>query len=887
MARQSLLSVLLDLNADGFEKGLQKAQRSMRRTAGSLQRSGAKLTRNVTAPLALIGATSFKVAADFGQSMAKVKAVSGATAGEFKRLKENALELGRSTRFSASQVAQLQLEFSKLGFTADEINKVTGATLNLAQATGSDLAQSAEVAGSTLRAFGLNASETQRVTDVMAASFSSSALDMDSFQDSMKFVAPVARKAGLSIEQTTAMLAALANNGIKGSTAGTSLRRILSTLGSTGGDVEEALAGLTKESLTLGGAQDEVGRNAQSSLLVLLDSMGVIGELSTAFDHAEGAASGMAATMDDTAEGAVKRMQSAVEGMQISIGSALAPTVLDIIKRIENLAAGFSSLSKTTQGFIVKVGLAAAAIGPFKSSLGALLGRISRSNKATKLLSKSLTLLKNPYTILIAAAAALTYNLLKQIGVLDRTANVQKRINKVSKTARKGYVEEAAKVSKLAEEYRLFKGDLDKRKRILEDLKAIHPGYFGDLDAEKTKYQDLKSAVSDYSAELRAQAIEKAFGEELLEIETEQLKKKEELRDAELALASATEFASRARGSLAKEGFDQEAIAATQVQNATNEVNRLTREQTNLQKAKEAVLAKIKRAEEELAALRSGGSSGGNTEDPVTPTASAIVVPVNFEVDSDATSKILDQLSKDLNDVASQMTLDGDTFEHIDDLAAAYEKAALAAIKLGDVELAEQLRALSAEAMAAMPVGDLLGFLTKQSSDLGEQQQKLIPIAEQVGSAIANSMAGASDSQESFAATVANAAKSVIAARLAEATSTAITNAFQSAKATGPAAAIVGPILAGTAAAGVMALFNKIPSFAQGGMVTSGPTLAMIGDNRSGREAVVPFERMGEFVRSAIGPNLGASAVNVHGRIDGRDLILVQERGMRNQSRYR
>ena len=147
MARQSLLSVLLDLNAQGFENGLQKAQRSMRRTAGSMKRSGARLTKNVTAPLGLIAASSFKVAADFEQSMAKVKAVSGATASEFKALQDNARELGSSTRFAASEVSALQLEFSKLGFSADEIVKVTKGTLDLAQATGSDLASSAEVAG--------------------------------------------------------------------------------------------------------------------------------------------------------------------------------------------------------------------------------------------------------------------------------------------------------------------------------------------------------------------------------------------------------------------------------------------------------------------------------------------------------------------------------------------------------------------------------------------------------------------------------------------------------------------------------------------------------------------------------------------------------------------
>ena len=102
-----------------------------------------------------------------------------------------------------------------MGFTSDEINQVTESTLALAQAADADLARAAEVAGSTLRGFGLDASETQRVTDVMASSFGASALDMESFAESMKYVAPVANAAGISLEETTAMLASLSNSGIK------------------------------------------------------------------------------------------------------------------------------------------------------------------------------------------------------------------------------------------------------------------------------------------------------------------------------------------------------------------------------------------------------------------------------------------------------------------------------------------------------------------------------------------------------------------------------------------------------------------------------------------------------------------------------------------------
>ena len=121
------------------------------------------------------------------------------------------------------------------------------------------------------------------------------------------------------------MLAQLANNGIKGSSAGTALRRILSTVGATGGDVREKLANLSKEVITLGDAKDEVGRTAQSAFLVLKDGLPDVDNLTRAFNDSEGAAGGMAEIMDDTAEGAIKRMQSAVEGAQITIDQLWHP----------------------------------------------------------------------------------------------------------------------------------------------------------------------------------------------------------------------------------------------------------------------------------------------------------------------------------------------------------------------------------------------------------------------------------------------------------------------------------------------------------------------------------------------------------------------------------
>jgi len=401
MAKLGDLVVRIGANTQDFNAKLGTLKSQIRKDTKNIAAMGRNLSMSVTAPLALIGASSFRTAADFEQSMAKVKAVSGATADEFAKLESNAKELGRTTRFTASEVSELQLNFAKLGFTAEEITQVTGATLALAQATGSDLATSAEVAGSTLRAFGLSADETSRVTDVMAKSFSTSALDMDTFADSMKYVAPVAKAAGLSVEETTAMLASLSNAGIKGSQAGTSLRRIISELGAMGGDVAGSIKKLAGEGLNLADAKDEVGRSAQSALLVLANSTDQTAKLTTEFQNAKGAAQGMADIMDDTAEGAFKKMMSAIEGAQIEIGSKLAPGMIKLAGVVTDVAGKFSGMSEGGQMAIIALGGVASQVGPMLVALP----HFAQGLKMAKIAFASLntTMLANPFGAVAAA----------------------------------------------------------------------------------------------------------------------------------------------------------------------------------------------------------------------------------------------------------------------------------------------------------------------------------------------------------------------------------------------------------------------------------------------------------------------------------------------------
>lgn len=258
----------------------------------------------------------------FELAMAKVKSISGATGDEFRLLTQDAKRLGQITRFTASEVAGLQLEYAKIGFSTSEILNATEATVDLATATGESLARAAEVAGATLRGFGLDTIESKRVVDVMALSFSKSALNLERFAEAMKYVAPPAAALKIPIEQVTAQLSKLADAGIHGSMAGTALRMIYLKMAQTGLDASSAFEQLANNGMTLADANDEVGQRAQTALLILAKQRDEVSKLSEVYVNAAGSADKMAGIIENTTEGSLKSLSSAWEGFILSVGKS-------------------------------------------------------------------------------------------------------------------------------------------------------------------------------------------------------------------------------------------------------------------------------------------------------------------------------------------------------------------------------------------------------------------------------------------------------------------------------------------------------------------------------------------------------------------------------------
>ena len=357
-----------------MRKEMQKLDRQLKNvdaSAGQFQRSvgnygkalgGLKSLGSAVLPVAgitglvTVMGNAVKVFRDFEKANSGLKAVSGATDEEMRVLSDTARTLGSVTQFTASEVVGLQTEFAKLGFTVGDIENATKATLDLASASGTDLAESASVLGNTLGGFGLDAIETQRVVDIMAKSFSTSALDMEKFKESMKLIAPVAKAVGVSVEDTTAMLGTLANSGISGSSAGTALRGSFLQLKKAGLSLKEGLDLVNKSSDKTKTALDLVGKNASSAFLILANGTETTKELADGFREAEGSAQAMADVKLDNLAGDVTKLGSAWEGFILGIedgtGSLarFARSTIQFISylltQLEKLASGDEAIGK-------------------------------------------------------------------------------------------------------------------------------------------------------------------------------------------------------------------------------------------------------------------------------------------------------------------------------------------------------------------------------------------------------------------------------------------------------------------------------------------------------------------------------------------------------------
>lgn len=375
---------------DRLNTKYKKLTQSMRaQEAVKARRAGLRGQLFDAVALGAVIAAPVKIAVDFEQSIAKLGAITRADEKSLQSLETTARKLGETTLFTASQSAKAMTFLGMAGFKTNQIMAATPGMLNLAQAAGSDLAVTADIASNILSGFSLEAEQMGRVGDILSATFTSSNTTLQMLGDTLKYAAPVASATGASLEEVAAMAGLLGNVGIQGGMAGTALRAAflrlsappkmaadaIEQLGLSVKDTEGNLRSMPVLLKEIGMATQSIGTAEQAAIIKKLfgseaaagmtellkqAGSGALDDYIAQLQKAKGTANEMAQKMGDTTSGALKRLGSAMESMAISLGNVLLPTVAAGAGIFASFASGISSASQEYP-FLTKVVVGATA----------------------------------------------------------------------------------------------------------------------------------------------------------------------------------------------------------------------------------------------------------------------------------------------------------------------------------------------------------------------------------------------------------------------------------------------------------------------------------------------------------------------------------------------
>ncbi len=384
----------------------------LRRSLGEAQAELRSFSKSCTAMgremLAIGGAISLPFAlaeksfAGFDDRMRLVQAVTNSTGEAFESLTKTAQRLGRETSFTAQQVADAMVALGRMGFDRGEIEASISSVLNLSRATGTELAESADIAANSMRIFGLEASKMSQVSDILTATANGSAQTLTDLFEGLKMAGPQAAAAGESLDELCAALGVMANMGVKGSLAGTALRKayvqfadvkVQKTLREVGVEATDANGNLRKmaevmrdiavatKSLPtaerLAFMKDVFDVRGMMSGMSLTKDIGELDEFLAKLKDVSGQADATARAMDAGIGGSFRLFQSAVEGAMNATGEALNSTIKPMVERITAVINSFTKWIEANKGLVASIAVTAGSI----AALGAALltvGTVSR-----------------------------------------------------------------------------------------------------------------------------------------------------------------------------------------------------------------------------------------------------------------------------------------------------------------------------------------------------------------------------------------------------------------------------------------------------------------------------------------------------------------------------
>ena len=564
--------------AEGFGTSLLSLNKMKTVLAGVFVAIGAMITGQIVNGLQ----NAIYTIIEFEKRNSTLAAILGTTKQSIRDLTDEAKRLGAITIYTAAQVTELQIELAKLGFLKEDIKAMTPAVLNFATAVDTDLASAAALAGATLRIFNLDAEEAERALSTMAIGTTSSALNFEYLNNAMSTVGPVANSFGFTIEETTALLGALANSGFDASSAATATRNILLNLADSSGKLALALGGpvnnvddlvkglkkLNSEGIDLNKALELTDKRSVAAFNTFLNGTDTVLTLRDAVTGAEDAFNAMSKEMADNVKGSINILTSTIEGVLLKFYDAkgLLRDLIDLVTLMVEGVGGmidmfnkWGAVTYTVTAYLVSYygGLKIATMWHARFKAATLASVVAEKAHAVQLyISRAATLayaavqallhknttrctaalrlmrielLKNPYTALLAllvAAGVAIYQLAKKT---EQASAAMKAHQEVVKKVNEEYSSQEAKIKTLVAAINDENLSNYTRKQRLAELKELIPDYNAELNEEGRLINNNKEAIDQYLVSLEKQIKMKAYQEELEEL----YKKKRNLESQE------------------------------------------------------------------------------------------------------------------------------------------------------------------------------------------------------------------------------------------------------------------------------------------------------------------------------------------------------------------
>lgn len=564
--------------AEGFGGSLLSLNKIKTVLAGVFVTIGAMITGQIVGGLR----DAISTIIEFEKKNSTLAAILGTTKKSIKDLTDEARRLGATTSYTAAQVTELQIELAKLGFFKEDIKAMTPSVLKFAKAVDTDLASAATLAGATLRIFNLDAEDTERAVSTMTMGCNASALSFEYLNTAMSIVGPVANSFGFTIEETTALLGALANSGFDASSAATATRNILLNLADGSGKLALALGGpvdnledlvkglkkLNSEGIDLNKALDLTDKRSVAAFNTFLNGTDTVLNLRDAVTGAEEGFNAMAEEMGDNVQGSLNTLSSTIEGVVLRFyeSKGILRDLIDLVTlMVEGVGGMIDMFNKwgvvtyTVTAYLVSYygGLKIATMWHARFKTATLASVVAEKAHAVQLyISRAATLayaaaqallhlnikrctaalrlmrielLKNPYTALLAllvAAGVAIYQLAKKT---EQVSAAMKAHQEVVKKVNEEYASQEAKIKTLVAAINDENLSNYTRKQRLAELKELIPDYNAELNEEGRLINNNKEAIDQYLVSLEKQIKLKAYQEELEEL----YKKKRNLESQE------------------------------------------------------------------------------------------------------------------------------------------------------------------------------------------------------------------------------------------------------------------------------------------------------------------------------------------------------------------